>query len=909
MSQPAADRNTTAAAALVQRATVLHQNGDLDRAAAMYADALRLCADHPDALHFSGILALQRGDGRRGVDLIVRSLAAKPDNPRAHANLGRALLEQRRLAEALTCFDNALRIRPDMHDVLNLRGNALLGIGHAQEALQSYDRALQLRSDFADAWNNRGNALLELGRLHEALESYGRALQLAPGSPDMLNNRGGVLLDMHRAQDALDDFDRSLQLRPQFADALYNRGNALRALQRFGEALESYDGALQLKPDLIHALINRGLALQALGRWAEALTSFERALQLDPSSGDALNNLGNTLLELLRPADALACYQRALSLQPHSVDALNNCGNALMKLDRPTEALHSYERALQLHPQHVEALNNCGNALLALRRTREALTRFEQALQLRPALADAHYNAGNALGALRRFDEAVACYERALKLHPEFAEAIESCAGALGSLRRHEEEAQWFSRLLTLAPDRDYALGNLARARMQCCDWGDLPGISARIAAETSIGRLAALPGALLALCDDPAQQLQCARSFVNHKHPPACAPMWNGEPYRHSGIRVAYISADFYAHATSHLMAQLFEMHDKRRFETLAISIGPDIRDRMRERLERCFDRFIDAREMSDEAVARLLREAEVDIAVDLKGFTADARPGILAFRPAPIQVNYLGYPGSMGADYIDYVLADRTVIPPEHFPYYSEQVVHLPHSYQPNDSSRRIAQRTPSRTEVGLPDGAFVFCCFNNNYKITPAVYDIWMRLLQQTPNSVLWLFEGNAAARRNLSREARRRGVDPERLVFAPRQNIEEHLARQRLANLFLDTFPCNAHTTASDALWAGLPVLTLLGNTFAGRVAASLLRAVGLPELVTHTAAEYESLALELALAPQRLTALTERLRANRDAAPLFDARRYCSGLELAYEEMVRRRERGQQPGHFAASAPS
>src|SRR5262249_19594976 len=359
-----------------------------------------------------------------------------------------------------------------------------------------------------------------------------------------------------------------------------------------------------------------------------------------------------------------------------------------------------------------------------------------------------------------------------------------------------------------------------------------------------------------------------------------------------------------FYQHATAYLMAELFEKHDPGRFEIIGVSFGRDDRSEMRARLIAAFDQFLDVRAKSDAEVARLLSELKVDIAVDLKGYTRDGRPRILAHRPAPIQVNYLGLPGTMGADFIDYIITDEVVLPFDQHSFYSERIVHLPDCYQPNDRRRQIAERTPARAEVGLPERGFVFCSFNNNWKITPEVFDVWMRLLKAINGSVLWLLRDNATAEQNLRKEALARGVDPRRLVFAPRMKLEDHLARHRLADLSLDTPPCNAHTTASDALWAGLPVLTCMGKAFAGRVTASLLNAIGLPELVTSNMADYEALALTLAGDPARLRNIKAKLARNRETDPLFDTDRFRRGIEAAYTKMWEIWQTGATPESFA-----
>jgi protein O-GlcNAc transferase len=413
-------------------------------------------------------------------------------------------------------------------------------------------------------------------------------------------------------------------------------------------------------------------------------------------------------------------------------------------------------------------------------------------------------------------------------------------------------------------------------------------------------------PFTLFGYCSDASLHLKCARAFVDHQLPVFPQPLCNGRIYQHERVRIAYLSADFNWHATAYLMAELFELHDRTRFEVLGVSFGVDDKSNMRSRLIKSFDQFHDVRFKTDSDVAKMLNELEVDIAVDLKGHTGDSRPAILAYRPAPIQVNYLGYPGTMAGDFIDYVIADKIVLPFDQEAFYTEKIVHLPDCYQVNDSKRRISTHTPMRWEAGLQNEGFVFCCFNNSFKITAPMFDVWMRLLKAVESSVLWLLADNAGAAPNLRKEAAARGVDPARLVFAVRVPPEDHLARHRLADIFLDTLPCDAHTTASDALWAGLPLITCRGETFAARVAASLLNAVGLSELVTNSLDEYESLALQLARDKKTLSAIRAKLAANRDTCPLFDTNRFRRHIEAAYKTMWERYLRGEPPVNFAVA---
>jgi protein O-GlcNAc transferase len=711
----------------------------------------------------------------------------------------------------------------------------------------------------------------------------------------------------HRA-DKLDEAERIyndvLAEAPDHFDALHALGVIAAQRRDFSRADALLQRALAIDPRVADAQANQANVQNALGRHEEALVSAERALQIDTRHVVALYNRGLALQRLKRVDEAIASYDAALAITPRFAQALTNRGAALHDLHRHDEALASLDQALAVHPSHVEALYNRGLVLQQLQRYREAIASYDRALALRPDLPEAFNNRGLSLQSLQRYDEARASYDKALALRPNFAEALFNRGAVLSAMGRHEDAGRDIEHALTQNSDLPYAAGALLHARMYACDWRKYDNESVELLAKVGAGTRAAEPLTILNICDSAALQLSCARTYVDDRFPAAAVPLWRGERYAHDRIRVAYLSADFHDHAVMYLMAGLFEQHDRAQFDVVAISFGPDPPTDMRMRLKAAFERFIDVRHLRDDEIAKLLRDLEIDIAVDLKGFTDDARTGILAFRPAPIQVNYLGYPGTMGAPYVDYIIADPIVVPLDQRDAYAENVVYLPHCYQVNDAKRAIAERTPSRSEADLPESGFVFCSFNNNYKITPAMFDVWMRLLRDVDGSVLWLFEGNVAAPANLRREAANRGVAPDRLVFAPKVQLGDHLARHRLADLFLDTEPWNAHTTASDALWAGLPVLTCIGTTFAGRVAASLLEAIGLPDLVARTVAEYEALALQLARKPSLLAGIRQRLSDNRDIFPLFNTDRSRRCIEAAYAEMCARQRRGETPASFA-----
>jgi protein O-GlcNAc transferase len=657
--------------------------------------------------------------------------------------------------------------------------------------------------------------------------------------------------------------------RKQF-DALHMLGVIEAQRGDFAAGARRLKAALRVRPDSADALINLGRMQSELGDNAGAMASFQRALALAPQSALAHVNFGIVLSRLRRSEEALTHCNAALAAAPGYPLAWNCHGNVLAELERPTEALDSYDRALRLDPKLAEAQLGRATMLQQLHRYEDALAAYDRALALRADLPGAWYGRGRLAFLLKRYDEAIAAYDKARALNADYAET-----------------------------------GRLA-AKLQICDWADLEAECADVAAAVMQQGLKTDPFRMLAISASPAVQLRAAEIFTADQCPPAAPSIWRGEIYRHERIRIAYLSADFQNHATAYLAAGWFETHDRSRFETTAVSFGPDASDDMRQRLRGAFERFIDAQSLTNRAIAERLRALEIDIAVDLKGYTTNSRAGIFALRPAPIQVAYLGYPGTMAASYMDYILADETVIPADHAPFYSEKIVWLPESYQVNDRARPIADQTPSRAELSLPDEGFVFCCFNNSYKIRPAIFDIWMRLLRQIEGSVLWLFEENGSAVQNLRLEAKRRGVEPERLVFAPHVPAAEHLARHRHADLTLDTLPYNAHTTASDSLWAGVPVLTSLGTTFAGRVAASLLKAIGLPELITTSLEDYEALALRIAREPDLHAALKRKLARNRETFPLFDTRRFTGHTEAAYTTMWERHQRGERPQSFAVA---
>ena len=675
---------------------------------------------------------------------------------------------------------------------------------------------------------------------------------------------------------------------------------------RLDQALASYDRALRVAPTLGPAYANRSLVLKDMKRLDEALASADKSIALDPGYADAWNIRSAVLWDMKWLDEALASIDKVIALNSGSAQAWSNRGAVLHEMKRLDEALASIDKAISLQPNNAEAWNNRGVVLRDMKRLVEALASVDKALSMQPNYVAAWNNRGLVLKHRKRLIEALVSFDRAIALKPEYAEAWFNRGNVLSEMKRPEEALASYGKALAINSVIEFLLGHYLLAKIAICDWDRLDEYVGKCATAIRAGKRSIFPFALLSVIDDPALQKSAARVFCDAMSPRSTAlgPISG----RDAGgkIRIGYFSGDFHNHATPYLMAELLEAHDSSKFELYGFSYGPDQQDDMRKRISAAFEKFADVSDMSDRDIARLSRECGIDIAVDLKGYTNDARPGIFAEGCAPVQVHYLGYPGTMGTDYIDYLIADRVVVPPGSHSDYAEKIVWLPHSYQANDSKRKISDRIFTRQEAGLPSSGFVFCCFNNNYKILPETFDSWMRILKAVDGSVLWLLEDNSSAAENLRKQAAARDVDPGRLIFAKRLPVDEHLARHRLADLFLDTWPCNAHTTASDALWAGLPLLTCTGKTFASRVAASLLNAVGLPGLITDSAQDYETLAIALASDPSRLAGFRKMLEDNRTTTPLFDGRLTARHLEAGYEAMYARSQSGLPPENIEIS---
>jgi predicted O-linked N-acetylglucosamine transferase (SPINDLY family) len=726
------------------------------------------------------------------------------------------------------------------------------------EARVLYEKVVKADPRHSGAWYLLGHIAARSGQPEHALVLLGHATLHDPSNAAAHNETGNVLLQLELLVEAAAAYERAIVLNPNSAEFHSNRGNVLYSLKRFDAALGSFDAVVALDPRHAGGHYNRGLALYEQGRFRAAIEAFDRAIAMDPGHARA-----------------------------HA-----HRGHALYDLALPREALQSYDDALALRLDYADAHNARGNALLALEDYTQALASFDAAIALQPDFADAHNNRGNALHQLGLYEAALSSYTTALSLRPDYAGVNYNCAQLMAEIGRPAEALPRFERALALNPELPYALGDFLLARMQICDWRDYDSHIAELELRVKKGEPAATPFCMLALTDSAALQKLAAENWIQRNAAPAHT-LPADQPRMHGRkIRIGYFSVDFREHPVARLAVNLFELHDRTRFEVFAFSFGPDTRDDLRKRLENAFDRFIDVRLKSSAEIAALARQLHIDVAVDLTGLTKLCRPKIFAMRAAPVQVSYLGFLGTMGAPWIDYLIADHTLVPALSRQHFVESIVYLP-SYQANDSKDPPASRNFARHELGLPATGFVFCCFNGNYKITPAVFASWMRILERVPDAALLLYAQSTAAVANIRKEARNLGVAPERIVFAGRLAIPDYLARYRSADLFLDTFPYTAGTTASDALRAGLPILTRVGETFSSRMAASLLEALDMRELITSSPAEYEESAV--ALATHGMAATKDKLEGNLRTAPLFDARRHTIALETAYVRMCERNQ--------------
>jgi predicted O-linked N-acetylglucosamine transferase (SPINDLY family) len=834
--------STAASEAVMRLAIEQHRRGQMHEAERLCREVLRQRPHHAEALHLLGLLAVQARQPQAGVDLMRRSLAVDPDQPSALSNLAVALLDLKLPEESLKSAERALALKPDFTLALTVRGNALRALGREREALSSLRRAVALNPGNAITLNNYGNCCMALGQHQEAIAAFQSALQVRPQDSIVAANLSVALLLVGQAQEALAPAEQAARSNPTQRASWLQLGRVQLERKDYGAALQAFERALAVP----HAASG-----QVAQTRADAEVLWLRAVALQ---------------KLQRSGDAIASLRAAVNLEPQFAPAWSALAGVLCEAQRLAEGIECFERALALNPDDTNVLMRHGYACRLAQRPLEAAASLERLVLLDPNNAAAWYGLGMAV---RKSD----------------------LARAISALEQ----------MLRLKGDVEYGLGALQYARANACDWTAYDTHAAQLVAGVRAGQRIDHPFTFLSVSADADAQLRCAR--ISLKTEEETFRLEPAPRYQHARLRVGYLSGDFRDHPLAYLLTGVLERHDRTRFESFALSLRPADHDAYSTRIQSAVDHFIDLSRLNDHDAAVRVRALEIDILIDLVGHTQGARWDIVAARPAPLQVNYLGFPGSLGASYIDYLIADEYLIPREFRQHYAEQILYLPECFQANDDQRPVPSDPPPRSSLGLPEDAPVLCCFNNSYKLNPTFFSLWIRLLHAMPGSVLWLVAATPLVENNLRREAGARGIAPERLIFAPRLPYAQHLARLRAADLFLDTLPFNGGTTVSDALWVGLPVLTCSGEALASRMAGSLLRTVGLGELIAPNLLSYEQLALALLTDPERIARLRTHLIAQRSSCPLFNTLRFTRHFEAALLAIHQRFAQGFTPAHL------
>jgi len=779
------------------------------------------------------------------------------------------------LHKAGNIYKKILEADPKHSDSLHLSGVIALQTGKYDIAVNLIQKAIQCNPGNPIYYNNLGTAFKDQGKLIEAISCFQKALEIRPNLAEAHYNLGTAFKDRGKLTEAVSYFQKALEIRPGYAEAYNNMGNVFKDRGELGKAISSFQKALEIRPDYAKACYNLGIAFKDQGKLAEAIASYEKAIQIKPDYAEVYNNLGTAFKDQGKLTEAISSYQKALEIRPGLAEAYYNLGIIYKDQGRLADSISSCQKALEIKPDYAETYNNMGTAFTDQGKLAEAVSCFKKALETKPDLAEAYYNLGTAFTGQGKIVEAISSYRKALEIKPDYAKAY----------------SELFHQL------------------QQTCAWQELEGMTAKLDDFTTKAldngtRTPEPPFVSITRHTGLSRTLAIAKSWSDDIAGDATTRKthfsFDGRRSGKTKITIGYLSNDFQNHAMSHLTLGLYGLHNREEFEIFCYSYGEDDGSCYRTRIRQDCDKFVDIRNLGHADAARCIYEDQVDILVDLKGYTRGCRIEISALRPAPVQVRYLGMPCSTGADFFDYFITDRIAMPEDHAKYYSENFVYMPHCYQINDHTQAISDKDWKKPDFGLPVDSFVFCSFNQGYKIEPVMFNTWMDILRQVPESVLWLQRGNEITENNLRLEAERRDVKPARLIFSEKLLKDLHLGRLKLVDLALDTRIVNGAITTSDALWAGVPVITLQGGNFASRLSSSILAAIGLPELTTKTLEEYESLAIDMARNPDKLQMLRQKTMKNRLVGPLFDTPGFTKNLEKAYKEMWKIFVAGERP---------
>ncbi|MFL2508092.1 MAG: tetratricopeptide repeat protein [Candidatus Pseudothioglobus sp.] len=776
--------------------------------------------------------------------------------------------------EAISQIKELNKKYPNVPLLFNIIGACYKALGQLNHAVQMFQSAVNLKPDYTEAYKNLGITFKDLSLLDDAVKSFEKAIEFDSNNAVLHFYLANIFEELDQFENSISHHQRAIKINPKFSESFNNLGNVLTKNKLLNDAIENYQYAIEINPNFPEAYNNLGNAYKDLGKLQIAIKSYKKALEINQNFSEALYNLGVVQQKLRLLEDSIVSFNNAIKINPRFAEAHNSLGSSLNSLGYHIEAMESCNKAIAIDSNYAEAYNIIGNIYKDQGKPNNAIRSYKKAITLKSNYAEAHSN----LGSIHR------------------------------DRKQLEKALLYFEKAHLLKPDMSFILGDILQIKMRLCKWDNLSNQLIELRSRITNNEKVVSPFSLLGLIDDPKLQKKASEIYANYYYPKSDnLPNISVYP-NHKKIRIGYFSADFKQHPVATLTAELYEMHDREHFEVYAFSFGNDTNDEMNLRIKSGVDYFHDVRETPLKDLVLLSRFCEIDIAIDLGGFTKKSRTEIFAMSVAPIQLSYIGYLGTLGANYYDYLIADQIMIPMYYQKYYSEKIIYLP-SFQVNDSKEKQPDIVLTRAEIGLPKGGFVFCCFNNTYKITPAVLDLWTPILKSVSGSVLLLVADNEIAKDNLIKEFNHRGIEPSRLIFGGRFERPEYLARYHLADLFLDTNPYNAGTTASDALRMGLPVLTLLGKAYPSRMAASIVNAVNLPELITHSEKEYVSLAIQIANNPDKLKKIKEKLINNLSTAPLFDTKRFTTNLETAYKNIYEGHRQGQEPDHIIVEQES
>ncbi|OQS05600.1 UDP-N-acetylglucosamine-peptide N-acetylglucosaminyltransferase, partial [Thraustotheca clavata] len=895
-----------------------------------YKDGVVICdhlyiadASRTDNLLLLGALHFQLRNFSESIFYNQQCIRIEPHFAEAFGNLGNALKEIGDINGAVQFYLRAIKLNPRFADVYNNLASSYMQMGATREAIETYKMALVLDPCFVDAHSNLGNLYKAQGLIEEATECYTNAIRVKPTFAIAWNNFAGLLKDDGQLEKAIAHYKEAIRLAPDFADAYSNLGNALKESGQHAEAIEAYKKAIALRPEFAIAhgtlLSTPSVSSQISGNLAGsyfdanqvelAITTYRTAIQLEPNYPDAYNNLGNALREIGQLEQAISCYRTALRLKPDHPHAYNNLGNALKDKGMIKEAIHCYMTAARLMPRFAAAHCNLGSLLKEQGKIEQAVAHYQEAITIDPAFADAYSNMGNAYKDLLRLEEAIACYSTAIRLKPAFADTYSNLAIAYKDGGRLEEALTCFRKALSLRPDFPEAFTNYVHALAQVCDWRSrtedfkklVTILERQLRMDTGLPTIQPFHALIYPLSSTCT--LEIAKRFAQKAKLNVSLVDMGNIRYRNKKsderLKIGYISSNFGNHPLSHLMQSVFRLHDTTRFDITCYATSPSDQSKWRRTIENECEHFRDVSMMSNGDIAHLIYNDGIHILINLNGYTKGARNEIFALQPAPLQIACMNSHGTMGANYIHYVVADKTVVPQNCTSGFVESMIYMPHSFLVNDHKQSHQsvldiETCPTRAQYDVPEDKFVFCNFSQLYKLDPVTFSTWMHILKRVPNSILWLlrYHTDDLVESNLIAEAKVHGIRESRIHFTNVAPKEEHLRRGYLADLFLDTPICNAKTVGCDILWSGTPMITLSGDTIASRVAASLLLAVDLPELIAKSMEEYEELAVALALDMDKLWEIRKKLEETRTTCPLFDTKRWVrnweSGLLLAWD---------------------